>query len=213
MKALILVDLQNDFMPGGPLSVKEADKVLPVIQNLLSYPFDLVIATKDWHPKDHCSFARTHHLAPGDLLSIKDKQQILWPAHCIQNTAGADFVSGLDTTKINQIVYKGTEKDLDSYSTFFDNDRKKSTGLELLLQEKQIKQVYIAGLATDYCVKYSTIDAVRLGFNTFVIIDACRGVNLHPNDTKIAIEEMIREGAHIITSEKLLKAKKGLLNV
>ncbi|MGK5595382.1 MAG: bifunctional nicotinamidase/pyrazinamidase [Parachlamydiaceae bacterium] len=210
MKALILVDLQNDFMPGGSLAVKEADKILPVIQNLLTCPFDFVIATKDWHPKDHCSFARTYQLAPGDLLTLKDRQQILWPAHCIQNTPGAEFVPELDKKKVNQVIYKGTEKDIDSYSTFFDNDCRKSTGLELLLREKQIKNVYIAGLATDYCVKYSTIDAVHLGFNTFVVIDACRGVNLHPNDTKTAIEEMIREGAHIITSEKLLRSKKGI---
>lgn len=208
MKALILVDVQNDFMPGGPLEVKDGDKIIPIIQKLIQYPFDAIVATKDWHPKDHCSFARTHRLAPGDAIMHNGIEQILWPEHCIQETEGANFYPGWDTSKIHKIFYKGVDKDIDSYSTFFDNEKKRSTGLNEYLNEKGIKNVYIAGLATDYCVKYSVIDAARLGFNTFVIIDGCRGINMHPDDTKTSIEEMIREGAHIITSEKLAKYRK-----
>lgn len=210
MKALILVDLQNDFMPGGPLEVREGNKILPVIQKLLDFPFDSIIATKDWHPKNHCSFARTHNLAPGDVIVHNGLEQVLWPEHCIQSTPGAEFYPGWDTSKVHKVFYKGIEKDIDSYSTFYDNGKKRSTGLDSYLKEQGIKNVYIAGLATDYCVKHSVMDALHLGFNTYVIIDACRGINMHPDDTKTAIEEMIRDGAHIIISEKILKHKKAL---
>lgn len=204
-KALLLVDLQNDFMPGGSLEVKEGNRILPIIERLLEYPFDLVLASKDWHPKDHSSFARTHGKAPGEEIKVEGLNQILWPVHCVQETSGAEFYPGWNNSKIQKIFLKGTDKNIDSYSTFFDNGRKRSTGLGEYLKEKGIKSVYIAGLATDYCVKYSVMDALNLGFDTYVVIDGCKGINLHPDDTKKAIEEMIKAGAHIVTSEKVLK--------
>lgn len=203
-KALILVDLQQDFMPGGALAVKDGDLVIPVVNQLLNGPFEAIIATKDWHPKDHGSFSQTHNKAPGEVIDLDGLEQILWPVHCVENTPGAEFPPGFDVSKVDRVFYKGTEKNLDSYSTFFDNGKRKSTGLDKYLKEKGIKSVYIAGLATDYCVKYSVLDALKLGFNTYVVIDACRGINLHPDDTLRAIEEMIKYGAHIIPSEKIL---------
>lgn len=204
MNALILVDIQNDFMPGGALEVKEGNRIIPIVKMLLDQPFDKIIASKDWHPKDHVSFARTHSKQPGEQILIDEVEQVLWPVHCIEGTPGAEFYPGLDITKVDKIFYKGTEKEIDSYSTFFDNGHRRSTGLESYLIEKKVKNIYIVGLATEYCVKYSVMDALKLGFNTYVIIDGCRGINLHPDDTKNAIEEMIRAGAHVIISEKIL---------
>lgn len=208
MRALILVDLQNDFMPGGDFAVREGDRILPVINQLLNHPFDVIVATKDWHPKDHGSFARTHGKTPGQRIQLEGLEQILWPVHCVQETKGAEFYPGWDISKVQKVFFKGIDKNIDSYSTFFDNGKRRSTGLDIYLKEKGIKTIYIAGLTTDYCIKYSVIDALHLGFDTYVVIDACRGINLHPDDTKKAIEEMIRAGAHIVTSEKLLKSHK-----
>lgn len=203
-KALILVDLQKDFMPGGALAVKDGDHVIPVVNKLVNTPFDVIIATKDWHPKDHGSFSSTHNKSPGEVINLDGLEQILWPMHCVENTPGAELHPGVDVSKVDKVFFKGIEKNIDSYSTFFDNGKRRSTGLDKYLKEKGIKNVYLAGLATDYCVKYSVLDALKLGFNTYVIIDACRGINLHPDDTIRAIEEMIKGGAHIIPSEKIL---------
>lgn len=204
-KALLLVDIQNDFMPGGSFPVKDGDRILPIINQLMHYPFDMILASKDWHPNDHGSFAKTHGKTPGDEIDLEGLHQILWPVHCVQDTPGAEFHPGFDSSKVQKVFFKGIDKNIDSYSTFFDNGRKRSTGLDQHLKERGIKSVYLAGLATDYCVMYSVLDALKLGFDTYVVIDGCRGINLHPDDTKKAIEEMIRSGAHIITSEKLLK--------
>lgn len=205
MKALILVDIQNDFVPGGALAVPEGDRIIPLV-NRLQKDFDLVVATRDWHPTNHGSFASNHTgTKPGDVVELNGLQQILWPDHCIQNTKGSEFVSTLDTSRIAKVFYKGTDPDIDSYSTFFDNAQRKSTGLENFLKGKGIKEVYIAGLATDYCVKYSTLDAIRLGFETTVILDACRGVNLQPDDSDKAVEEMKQAGVKIVESKDLLE--------
>ena len=202
-KALILVDIQNDFLPGGALAVKNGDEILPVVNKLFNYPFDLIIATKDWHPSNHVSFAATHNKIPGEKVTISHFEQILWPAHCIQGEYGAELSSELQTKRIAKIIYKGTDKDIDSYSTFFDNCRKKSTGLSTYLKKQEIDELYLAGLATDYCVKYSVLDALHLGFKTFVIIDACRGVNIHKQDSKLALKDMENAGAILISSEEL----------
>lgn len=206
--ALILVDLQNDFFPGGALAVKHGHEVLPAINQLLEMPFDMVVATKDWHPPHHGSFASSHKKKVGDVIDLDGIPQILWPDHCVQNTNGAEFHEGWDSRKVQKTFYKGTETNIDSYSTFFDNGNRKSTGLADFLKEFHIQRVFLAGLATDYCVKYSVLDASRLGFKTHVVPEGCRGVNLHPADADIAFEEMKKVGA-VITPlknvEKILR--------
>lgn len=203
MNALLLVDLQNDFLPNGALPVKEGDQVLPVVNRLLDLPFDIVVATKDWHPPDHGSFAKTHQKKPGEKIILNGLDQILWPVHCVQNTAGAEFSKDWKSQKAQKIFYKGTDKNIDSYSTFFDNGHLKSTGLEEFLREHSIENVYIAGLATDYCVKYSVLDALQLGFKVHVITDACRAVNLKEGDEELALKEMALAGAKMTTSKQV----------
>lgn len=200
MKALILVDIQNDFLPGGSLPVPKGNEIIPVVQRLLTFPFDLIIATKDWHPADHGSFAANHHKKPGEKIKLGKLDQILWPVHCVQGTAGAEFSPGWDTTKISKVFHKGTDKMIDSYSTFFDNGHIKSTGLEDYLRKQGVKDIYIAGLATDYCVKFSALDALNLGFNVHIITDACRGIDLQPNDSANTLKELQAKGAKLTTS-------------
>jgi len=204
MKALILVDIQNDFVPGGALAVPEGDKIIPIVNRLQEH-FDLIVATQDWHPAGHGSFASNHKgKKTGDIVDLEGLTQILWSDHCIQETRGAEFVPDLDTSRFAKVFHKGTDLSIDSYSTFFDNAHRKSTGLENFLKEKGVNEIFIAGLATDYCVKYSALDAIQLGFRTFVIEDACRGVNLLPGDAEKAIEEMQNAGAIIIPSQGIL---------
>lgn len=198
-KALIIVDIQNDFLPGGALAVTDGDAVIPIINKLLEKPFDVKVASKDWHPEDHYSFAKTHHKQPGE----KHLDQILWPVHCVQNTSGSEFGSDWDSEKIEKVFYKGTDKFVDSYSTFFDNQHKRSTGLHDYLKEKQVQEIYIAGLATDYCVKYTALDALHLGYDTFVVVDGCRAVNLNSLDEVQALEEIQKAGAHLIFSKNI----------
>lgn len=201
MTALILVDLQNDFVPGGALQVLEGDKIISIINKISQLKFDIIVATKDWHPQDHGSFAPNHpHTKPGDKIILEDLVQILWPPHCIQETKGSEFVKDLDLTPIQKIFYKGIDKNIDSYSAFFDNAHKRETGLGSYLKSQNIHTVYFAGLATDYCVKYSVLDAIHLGFKAKVIVDACRGVNLKSQDTELALQEMKKAGAEIINS-------------
>lgn len=196
---LIIVDVQNDFCPGGALPVREGDKIVPVA-NRLQEKFDLVIATQDWHPKDHKSFASNHRKKPGDVIMLNGLEQVLWPDHCVQGTNGAQFVPELKTDRIDRVFQKGTDPEIDSYSGFYDNGHRKATGLGDFLKERGITDVYVVGLATDYCVKYTALDAVRLGFRTSVIIDATRGVNLHEGDVDCSIEDMKREGVRITDS-------------
>jgi nicotinamidase/pyrazinamidase len=203
MKALLLVDVQNDFMPGGSLAVHQGDAIIPLLNNLVHYPFDLIVAAKDWHPEQHGSFAKNHNKNPGDHIKLAGLDQILWPAHCVQGTAGAEFAKGWDTTCINKVFYKGTDPLIDSYSTFFDNGHQKSTGLENYLREQGVTELYVAGLATDYCVKYSVMDALQLGFKLYVIVDACRGVNLVAGDSKRALDVMSNAGAKLLAFKDL----------
>lgn len=195
MTALILVDLQNDFFPGGALGVKEGDTILPFINQLLSFSFDTYVATQDWHPKGHMSFASRLHKQPGE----KQGSQTLWPDHCVQNSKGAEFASGWSQEKIEKIIHKGTDPEVDSYSTFFDNGHEKTTGLHEWLQKKGIHTLFIGGLTTEYCVKYSALDAVELGYKVFVIEEACKGVNLNSNDSNDAFEAMKSNGVQVIS--------------
>ena len=200
MKALIVVDVQNDFLPGGTLSVKEGNQIIPVLNDLLKKKFDLIIATKDWHPKDHCSFAAVHGKAPGEIIEWSGIEQILWPTHCVQGTHGAEFAPGWDISKVQKVFYKGIDKNIDSYSAFFDNGHIRSTGLGEYLKLQGITDIYFAGLTTDYCVKYSAHDAIKLGFNVHVIQDACGAVNRNKEDESRALAEMQAAGAHLTTS-------------
>jgi len=204
MDALILVDIQNDFLPGGPLEVPEGDAVVPVANRLLQR-FDLAVATRDWHPPDHGSFAANHlGKEPGDTVLLAGLAQHLWPVHCVQNTAGAEFPAQLDTERIDRIVDKGTEPDVDSYSGFFDNGHRRSTGLEDYLRERGVDTVHIAGLATNICVEATALDACQLGFQTFVVEDGCRGIDLEAGDVEKAKQRMRDAGAKLVESSSIL---------
>jgi len=205
-RALILVDLQNDFVPGGALVVAEGDKVVPVA-NRLQNAFDLIVATQDWHPRNHGSFASQHPgKKPGDVIDLNGIPQVLWPDHCVQGTKGAEFHPQLDTRRIARIFQKGTDPAIDSYSGFYDNGHRRGTGLAEYLRAEKVSDIYVAGLATDYCVESTALDGRKLGLNVFVIEDACRGVNLGPNDSADALDQMRAKGVHVVTSDALLTA-------
>src|SRR5437870_881387 len=204
MKALILVDIQNDFLPGGALAVPEGEAVIPVA-NRLQAAFPLVVATQDWHPANHGSFAANH---PGkkvfQRIELNGLPQTLWPVHCVQNTAGATLAAALRREPIARVFQKGTDPGIDSYSGFFDNGHRRATGLGEWLKSKQVTEIYICGLATDYCVKFTALDAIGLGFRTHVIEDASRGVNLRPTDVQDAIGEMKRAGVEVVQSAEVI---------
>ena len=198
--ALIIVDVQNDSLPGGALAVTEGDKIIPII-NSLQECFDIIIATQDWHPHNHKSFASQNTKNNiGDIIDLNGIQQILWPNHCINNTHGAEFSKDINNNRIDKIIQKGSNTEVDSYSGFFENDKISKTGLDEYLSEKKVNTVYICGLAMDYCVKYTAIDATSLGYKTFLVQDACKGVNINPNDSKNAINDMRENGVTIIDS-------------
>lgn len=204
MKALIVVDIQNDFLHGGALEVKGGDQIISIINKLME-KFDLVIATQDWHPPNHKSFASQHAgRNPGDMIKLNNLDQMLWPAHCIQETTGAAFAEELDLSKIKKVFVKGIDPEIDSYSGFFDNGHLRSTGLGDYLRDTMVQEVFIVGLATDYCVKYTALDSIAEGFKTFVVADATKAVNLKPNDYGDALAEMQRAGVIIMSSEELL---------
>jgi len=203
MRALILVDIQNDFLPGGALAVPEGDAVVPVA-NCVQPRFDLVVATQDWHPAKHGSFAANHAgRKPGEIIELAGLSQILWPMHCVQDTNGAAFAPGLDTSRVDRVFRKGTNPAIDSYSGFFDNGRRQATGLADFLRERSVDEVYVLGLATDYCVKWTVLDARDLGFATYLIADGCRGVNLAPGDVSQALEELRVAGVQMIESKEV----------
>lgn len=206
MKALVIVDMQNDFLPGGALGVKKGEEVVPTVNSLTHGPFDLIVATKDWHPADHTSFAENHAgKEPGEHVTVEGIDQILWPAHCVQESFGAEFSSDLEASGIDKIFYKGIDPNIDSYSAFFDNKHLRATGLGEYLKEQGVETVYLAGLTTDYCVKYSALDALALGFETYVIEDGCRAVNLEPEDGEKAIREMKEKGVKVVHSSEVLQ--------
>ena len=197
MKTLLLIDIQNDFLPGGALAVPEGDLIVAIVNQMMP-EFDLVVATQDWHPADHGSFAANH---PGrsvfEQIELEGLPQTLWPAHCVQNTGGALFAPGLDTKRIAKMFPKGMNARIDSYSGFFDNGHRASTGMAEWLRERGVTELWVAGLATDYCVKFTVMDAIKEGFVVHVLTSACRGVNLTPGDVNRAVEEMRAAGASI----------------
>jgi len=203
-RALILVDLQNDFLPGGAMAVPEGDQLIPVA-NRVQALFDVVVASQDWHPADHGSFAVSHPgREPGDQIELAGLPQILWPTHCVQDSPGARLAPGLETSRIDRIFYKGSDPQIDSYSCFHDNGRRQSTGLAEYLRDQGIDTVFILGLATDYCVKFSVLDAVDLGFAVHLVLDGCRGIDLEPGDVDRALAEMREAGATLVSSQSLL---------
>lgn len=201
LKALILVDLQNDFLPAGALPVPDGDQVIP-LANQIQQRFDLVVATQDWHPSNHASFAAIHPgKMPGDVIDLDGLQQTLWPVHCVQNTVGSAFAPGLDISRVRKIIRKGTDPGIDSYSGFFDNGHRESTGLDFYLKQAGVTETFILGLATDYCVKFTAMDALELGFATYVLVNACRGVELQTGDVAAALHDMATAGVQIITGD------------
>ncbi len=206
MKVLIVIDAQNDFMPGGALEVPEGDKIVPVI-NSIQDEFDLVVAAQDWHPQNHVSFASNHkEKSVFDEIQVHGKTQTLWPDHCVQGTKGAQFHSDLQTDKWEAIFRKGTDTEIDSYSAFYDNGHLKSTGLTGYLKEKGAKEVYLCGLAADICVYYSLIDAVEEGFTCYFIEDASKPLDVK-NFAKMK-KSMMARGITITSSKEILPAEK-----
>lgn len=200
MKALIIVDMQNDFCPGGALAVEHGDTIVQGINRIAS-KFEVVATTQDWHPQNHGSFASNHKGAkPYDVGRLSGRIQVLWPDHCVQNSQGAAFHPNLQVRGKNFV--KGTNPAADSYSGFFDDDGT-STGLHDYLASTKVTQVYICGLATDYCVKFTALDALKQGYTTAVLEDLCKGVNIDPSDTEKALEELRTAGASIEHSSSL----------
>jgi nicotinamidase/pyrazinamidase len=199
-RVLLVVDVQNDFCPGGSLAVEEGDQVVPVINRLIPF-FDRVVATQDWHPRDHISFASSH---PGknvlDIIDADGIEQVLWPDHCVQATQGADFSPLLSSGRIELVLRKGLRRRLDSYSAFFENDHITDTGLRYYLSGLGAIELFLCGLATDYCVRSSALDARTLGFEVSVILDACRGVDFPTGSNERALREMNAAGVQLINS-------------
>jgi nicotinamidase/pyrazinamidase len=201
--ALIVVDVQNDFCPGGALAVADGDAVVPVINRLLPR-FAVRVFTQDWHPADHLSFASSHPGAePFSTTEMPYGRQVLWPDHCVQGTPGADFHPGIDTRPAEAVIRKGSHRRIDSYSTFFENDRTTPTGLAGYLRERGIEEVWLAGLATDFCVNYSAQDAAGQGFRVMVVEDACRAIDLE-GSLAHATAEMRRCGVTFVRSDDAL---------
>ncbi|GAB3823762.1 bifunctional nicotinamidase/pyrazinamidase [Hymenobacter jeollabukensis] len=202
MKALLLIDIQNDFVPGGALAVPGGADIIPLV-NRLQPQFDLVVATQDWHPAGHLSFASSH---PGrqvfDRIELYGLAQVLWPDHCVQGTTGAELHPDLDQHRIEAIFRKGMAREIDSYSGFFDNGHRRSTGLAAYLRGREVTEVYLAGLAADYCVFYSAKDARGQGFDTFIIEDATRAIS--PEGFEQAKAELHQLGGHLVHSRELL---------
>lgn len=204
--ALLLIDLQNDFCVNGALAVPEGDNTIVVALQAIDYAKRKgfpVIATQDWHPANHGSFASQSGGNIGEIGTLAGFAQIWWPDHCIQHSHGADFHPQLNQQDFDFIVRKGTDPSIDSYSAFFDNGKLAATHLDTWLQEHHIKRLYIMGLATDYCVKFSVLDSLELGYQTVLITDGCRGVNINIDDSQKALVEMAQAGAKLTTLDKL----------
>lgn len=201
MKTLIIIDPQNDFMPGGSLAVPNADEIIPVI-NKIQEKFDLIIVSQDWHPKGHASFASSHKgKKEFETIDLNGNPQVMWPDHCVQNTEGARFHKDLKTAKIEAIFRKGTNPEIDSYSAFYDNQHLKSTGLSGYLKEKKARDLYFCGLAADICVYFTAKDALQEGFKATIIEDASRALN--NEDFEKVKTELKDMGGKIINSKTI----------
>lgn len=201
--ALLVIDVQNDFCPGGQLAVEEGHKVVPVINRIMGF-FGLVAATQDWHSADHLSFAANHSgKNVFDTVEVCGIDQVLWPEHCIAGTRGAQFHPDLNSAAFDLILRKGRQKELDSYSAFLENDHRTATGLEFYLKGLEVGRLFLCGIATDVCVYYSALDGVALGFEVFLIEDGCRGIDTPPGTFKERIDKMITEGVKMIDSKEL----------
>ncbi|HXV25878.1 MAG TPA: bifunctional nicotinamidase/pyrazinamidase [Alphaproteobacteria bacterium] len=202
--ALIIVDVQNDFCPGGALAVPKGDEIVPLVNRLIA-AFEHVVLTQDWHPKDHSSFASNHQgKAPFSTTVMPYGEQTLWPDHCVQGTRGAEFHGDLLWTKAELIIRKGFRPAIDSYSAIYENDHKTPTGLAGYLRERGLTRLVLAGLATDFCVAYSALDAVRVGFEVTVALDACRGIDL--NGSLASAQEKMRTAGVTLTESARLAA-------
>lgn len=198
MRALVIIDVQNDFIPGGALAVPEGEKIVELI-NELQEKFDLVIATQDWHPEDHSSFAVNHpEKKEFEKITWNGREQVLWPVHCLQNSWGAKLHPDLKTSKIEAIFRKGTNPEIDSYSAFYDNGHEKTTGLAGYLKEKGVDELYFCGLAAEICVYFSVMDALEEGFDSTIIEDATRALN--PSDFENAKKNIVEKGGKITNS-------------
>jgi nicotinamidase/pyrazinamidase len=196
-EALVIVDVQNDFCSGGALAVPGGEEVVGPI-NALQKRFAVVVATQDWHPREHLSFAANHGgKSVGEVIELNGQPQVLWPTHCVQDTPGAELRADLDQENIAPIFRKGENPAVDSYSGFFDNDHAHATGLGMYLRARGVSTVHLCGLATDYCVRATALDALAEGFGVVLHLDACRGVELREGDSARAVEEMKAAGAQV----------------
>jgi len=203
MRALLIVDLQNDFCPGGALPVPDGDAIVPTV-NALVEGFDHVVQTQDWHPDGHQSFASSHpDHDPMDVIEVDYGEQILWPDHCVQGSEGAAFHPDLDTTQTQLIIRKGFRREIDSYSAFCENDGETRTGLTGYLRDREIDTLYLCGLATDFCVKWSAVDGRNEGFDVYVVEDATRGID-QDGSLAQAWDEMNDVGVQVVSSEAAL---------
>ncbi|WP_370638284.1 MULTISPECIES: bifunctional nicotinamidase/pyrazinamidase [Citrobacter] len=209
-RALLLVDLQNDFCAGGALAVPQGDNTIDIANRLIDWCTvrgDTVVASLDWHPANHGSFASQHQVEPYSQGQLDGLAQTFWPDHCVQNSEGAALHPLLNQRAISQTFTKGENLLVDSYSAFFDNGRRQATALNAWLLEHRIAELIIMGLATDYCVKFTVLDALDLGYTVSVITDGCRGVNIHPQDSAEAFMEMAAAGATLYTLDDWLETQ------
>jgi nicotinamidase/pyrazinamidase len=201
MKALILVDIQHDFLPGGALEVPEGDAIIPVANKVQEH-FELVVATQDWHPSNHGSFASNHEgKEPMEKTELAGMEQVLWPNHCVQGSSGAAFPEQLNMNRVEAIFRKGMDPEIDSYSGFFDNGHKKSTGMADYLKGRKVDTVYVVGLAADVCVNYTLADALELGFNAVLIEDGTRPIDKQAYEK--ALKELKEKGLKIMKSSEI----------
>lgn len=198
--ALIIVDLQNDFLPKGALPVPEGDSIIIPINQIMER-FDWVLATKDWHPHNHVSFASTWNKKPLEQQEIRGVKQTLWPDHCIENTPGSEFPQSLEIDSIHHTFFKGHNRNVDSYSAFFDLNKNPASAIHTFLTVHQVQRLFFCGLATDFCVKSSILDAVSLGYETHLILDCCRGIS--KETTEQALSEMKQAGVSFVESNQL----------
>ncbi len=203
-KALLITDIQNDFCPGGALAVPGGDRIIPAVNRVSSLDiFDEVVATQDWHPRGHISFAGTHGKEPYETIELGGITQILWPDHCVPGTRGAEFHPQLDMNPVNLIIRKGYDPEIDSYSGFVENDRKTETGLHYYLRGMGIKVLYLCGLALDFCVYYTALDGLKYGFRVILLRDATEGIDQPEGSIEEALEDMRDRGVRLMDSREL----------